>query len=308
MVAYIDLIILLNWCFDCLLLYWTSILLKKKVAFIRIVIGGFIGSLLILLSFSPFYNLANSVLIKILVSLFMVLLTFGYHRMKLFLKACFLFYLITFLTGGILIGVHFLFSYKFLSVNTGMFYVTKSYGDPVSWLFVMIGFPATWLYAKKVFSDLEMTQVLHDGIVDVKIKIKDHLFNCVGFVDTGNQLYEPFTNTPVMILSTARFRNDIPIDIMNLLTETLHSDHFSKYAQCSWGERLRIIPYKVVGTEQQLMLAFRPDWIQLSYGETEGLIQKGLVAFTLQNLSHDDTYDCIVHPRMLVSLQKSNAS
>lgn len=308
MVAYVDVIFLLNWCFDSLLLYWTSIFLKKKVPYWRIVAAGFLGSLFILLQFTSYYYIANSVFLKIVISIFMVLLTFGYHRLKIFLKACFLFYFITFSTGGILMGIHFLFAYKFVAADVGLFYVTKSYGDPVSWLFVMIGFPAAWLYARKVFTDLEITSMVHDGIVMLAIKIKDHIYTCTGLIDTGNQLYEPITNTPVMILSIQNIKQEIPPDILELVEQPLDHHMLSKCTESSWGERLRIIPYKVVGKEQQLLLAIRPDWINITYGDKSGMVQRGLVALTKQSLSHDHTYECIVHPRMIVSLNSMNAS
>ncbi len=307
-VAYVDIILLLNWCFDSLLLYWTSIFLKKKVPYWRIIISGFLGSAFILLQFTSFYYVTNSVLIKVIVSMFMILLTFGYHRLKIFMKACLLFYFITFSTGGILMGIHFLFAYKFVAANTGFFYVTKSYGDPVSWLFVMIGFPTAWLFARKVFSDLEVTSMIQEGIVSLTIKIKEQIYTCTGLIDTGNQLYEPITNTPVMILSIQNIQQNIPADIVALLEQPLNPHLLSKCTESSWGERVRIIPYKVVGKEQQLLLAFRPDWINITSDQKSGMVQRGLVALTNQTLSHDGTYECIVHPRMVASLNRINVS
>ncbi|MGM9928944.1 MAG: sigma-E processing peptidase SpoIIGA [Bacillus sp. (in: firmicutes)] len=307
-VAYIDMILLLNFGFDGLLLYWTSLLLKKKVKYFRIALGGMIGSLFILLSFSPYYYLTNSVIAKIVVSLFMIVVVFGFHRLKIFLKACLLFYFVTFLTGGILLGIHFLFSYKFLAADTGFFYATKSYGDPVSWLFVMIGFPAAWIYSKKAFAEMEMTNVLHDGIVDVCIQIKEATLVCRGFIDTGNQLYEPFTNTPVMILSIRNVQEDIPDDVADLLNQPLNNELLSKCTESSWGDRLRVIPYKVVGSEQQLILAFRPDCIQITHDGKTGIVQRGLVAMTSQTLSHDGTYESIIHPRMVLNMHNQTAS
>ncbi len=306
--AYIDVLILLNWCFDCLLLYWTSILLKRKVAFRRIIFGGGIGAIFILLFFSPFYNLANSVLFKIFVSLCMVFITFGFIRLKTFLRASVMFYLITFLSGGILLGVHFLFSYELLAATKSSIYVSKSYGDPVSWLFVVGGFPMAWVYSKRVFIEMETTNQLHESIVDVEIKIKEHYLLCHGLVDTGNQLYEPITNTPVMILSAAHLLDSLPPDVAALLQEPVHLVSLVDHTQSSWGDRLRVIPYKVLGVDQQLMIAFRPDWIQISDGRKQGRIHKGLVAFTLQTLAHDGSYSAIVHPRMAASLQARDAS
>ena len=307
LVAYLDLILLLNWLFDCLLLYWTSILLKRKQKVIRMAIAGLGGALFVLIPFTSFSSLANSVLLKLAVSVAMVLITFGFQRLKTFVKTCLTFYFVTFLTGGILMGIHYLFSYQLVaSPNIGLFYVTKSYGDPVSWLFVMIGFPCAWLYAKKVFDELESSVVLYKGIVDVVIKMRGYSFVCKGLIDTGNQLYEPITNNPVMILSISAQTNNIPADVLQLLNEPVKAERLSDYMKSSWGERLRIIPYKVVGKEQQLMIAFRPDYIHISSEEKAGYVQKGIVAITLQTLSHDGTYECIVHPRMMVSI--NNAS
>lgn len=307
-VAYLDLIILLNWCFDSLLLYWTSILLKRKISFKRIFLGGGIGSILILFYFSPYEYIANSVFVKLFVSWMMILATFGFYRIKTFMKASAMFYFITFLTGGILIGLHYLFSFEIQGPGYANYFTMKSYGDPVSWLFVIVGFPATWIYARKIFADWEMDHILHDGLVDVQIKMKDSLLTCRGFIDTGNQLYEPITNAPVMIVSVHHLQDVIPVDVWQLLMKTVDSDFLSDSLDCSWGERLRVIPYKVIGVEQQLMIAFRPDWIQLSIGDRRGLIHKGLVAMTLQTVSHDETYNCIVHPRMAHSLQSKVVS
>ena len=307
MVAYLDLILLLNWLFDCLLLYWTSILSKRKPKPVRLALAGLVGALFVLLSFTSFGHLANSVWLKLAVSLIMIFIAFGFLRLKLFVKTCFLFYFVTFLTGGILMGIHFLFSYQLVaSPSNGLFYVTKSYGDPVSWLFVMIGFPCAWIYAKRVFDDMESSVMLHTGIVDVVIKMKEYSFACKGLIDTGNQLYEPITNNPVMILSVASQAGNFPADVLQLLQEPIKGEKLSDYMGSSWGERLRVIPYKVVGKEQQLMLAFRPDSIHITSDNIAGYVQKGIVAITVQTLSHDGVYECIIHPRMMVAL--NNAS
>lgn len=307
MVAYLDLIILLNWFFDCLLLYWSSLLIKRKVSLIRIAFGGAIGALFIAISFTSFYTLTNSVLAKLVVSLIMIFITFGYKRMKVYAKACLTFYFVTFLTGGILIGIHFLFSYQLIGGNMSYFYMTKSFGDPISWMFVIFGFPITWMYSKKVFADMEVTQAFNQGIVTVVIKIKDQVIQCNGLIDTGNQLYEPLTNIPVMILSTNLLREKLPSDVENLLEQPIFSNRLSTYTNSSWGERIRLIPYKVVGSDQQLLIAFRPDWIKIIRNGETGIVQRGLVGLTKQQLSHDGGFDCIIHPKMVISMGNQTA-
>lgn len=62
---------------------------------------------------------------------------------------------------------------------------------------------------------------------------------------------------------------------------------------------MRIIPYKVVGREHQLIIAVKPDEILIECEEEILLVEKGLVSFTIQELSSDGAFQCIVHPKML---------
>jgi stage II sporulation protein GA (sporulation sigma-E factor processing peptidase) len=66
-----------------------------------------------------------------------------------------------------------------------------------------------------------------------------------------------------------------------------------------WQNRLRIVPCKVVGQEHQLIVAVKPDSILFEKNGEQFLCDKGLVSFTMQELSPDDSFQCIVHPKML---------
>ena len=71
---------------------------------------------------------------------------------------------------------------------------------------------------------------------------------------------------------------------------------------------MRIIPYKVVGQEHQLIIAINPKKSLLYQNEETILVEKGLVSFTMQQLSSDDTFQCIVHPKMLTGIRKVMAN
>ena len=53
MKIYLDVIWLLNFCFDSLLLLLTAFILKRQVKKRRVAAGGFIGSVIVLLMFTP---------------------------------------------------------------------------------------------------------------------------------------------------------------------------------------------------------------------------------------------------------------
>ena len=64
---------------------------------------------------------------------------------------------------------------------------------------------------------------------------------------------------------------------------------------------MRIIPYKVMGKEHQLIIAFKPDRLLIKQNNQDVmLVEKGLVSLTTQQLSSDDSFQCIVHPKMVI--------
>ena len=111
MIVYLDVIWALNLLFDSLLLFLTAIVLKRSIRLWRLLAGGFIGSLIILLSFSPLHDYTNHPVSKLLCSVFMVLTVFGYKRWSFFIKGLMTLYVSTFLLGGALIGTHYFIQY-----------------------------------------------------------------------------------------------------------------------------------------------------------------------------------------------------
>ncbi|WP_180954517.1 sigma-E processing peptidase SpoIIGA [Bacillus sp. V5-8f] len=308
MTLYLDVIWLLNWLFDCLLLYWTAILLKKRTKAWRIVLGGLVGSSIILFAFTPYSFLADNVITKLLISLFMVAVAFGFIRMKVFLKNLASLYLITFLSGGILLGLHYLFQFNIHSLHPGMAAGINRYGDPVSWTFVMIGFPLAWQFSKRAFAGIEMAKIAFEQLAKVSIKIDDFECSLDGLVDSGNQLYDPISRAPVMIVSIEGINKDsIPEDVLGLIgnpASILEQESF----QYSWSNRMRIVPAKVVGNDHQLLTAIKPDWIRIYHDGNMFEVHSGLISFTVQKLSSEGTYACIVHPKMLTGTMRESAS
>ena len=76
MKIYIDLVLILNFCFDLLLLLTVSIVLKRHVKFYKLLIGSFFGSLSILFLFIKINSL-ELFLLKFIISILMTVMTFS---------------------------------------------------------------------------------------------------------------------------------------------------------------------------------------------------------------------------------------
>ncbi len=298
-VVYLDIIWMLNLLFDSLLLYLTAIFLKRKIRFWRLAAGGIIGSLIILLSFTPLNVYSNHPVAKLFCSIMMVLVTFGYKRLSFFLKALMTLYVSTFLIGGALIGAHYFSQYDAKLTEQLLYSSVKGFGDPISWLFVLIGFPIAWHFSRKNIESMEMTKIQFEQIVQVRVEIENEKFIFKGLVDSGNQLYDPLSRLPVMFVSIKNQMEAFPEPIKKIAFEPDSILMGSDELPGEWQGRLRIIPYTVVGQEHQLIAAIRPDNIIIEHNGDEYVSAKGLIAFTMQQLSKDDAFQCIVHPKML---------
>ncbi|MBY0157496.1 sigma-E processing peptidase SpoIIGA [Cytobacillus oceanisediminis] len=299
MTVYLDIIWALNFMFDSLLLYLTAIILKREIRLWRIFAGGLIGSIIILLVFTPFNEFSGHPVTKLLFSVAMVLAVFGFKRLRYFLKGLMTFYFATFLVGGSLIGIHYFINFDFQLSSSVMLASVKGFGDPISWLFVLLGFPLAWHFSKRNVEGIEMTKIQYDSLIMVRVVINETEFRFRGLIDSGNQLYDPISKMPVMFISIKDRLDEFPPEIIKMAGNPEDIIMGSDSIGGNWEHKMRVIPCKVVGQEHQLIIGFKPDRILLEKENEIIESERGLVSFSMQQLSADDAFQCIIHPKML---------
>jgi stage II sporulation protein GA (sporulation sigma-E factor processing peptidase) len=306
--VYLDVIWLLNVCFDSLLLWLTAIMLKRDVVWWRVLFGAFIGASLVVMMFTPFSMYAQHPAIKIVFSFLIVFVTFGFKRIRYFLENLFTFYFVTFTVGGGMIAVHY-FLQRQIDIHASMLTTySLGVGDPVSWMFVLLGFPALWLFSRARINGIREKKLRFEHIVDVLIVFDGIPIQLKGLIDSGNQLYDPLSKMPVMIVEMSKVKEVLPEELVQHIQLGKSMDWINNEQLEKWVHRLRIVPYRVVGSEQQFLVAIRPDRIMIFYEQQWLEIQKGLVGLNETNLSADGEYECIIHPKMVQTGKRLTAS
>ncbi|MCD7033881.1 sigma-E processing peptidase SpoIIGA [Metabacillus sp. GX 13764] len=307
MKIYLDAIWFLNFSFDLLLLLLTAIILKRPVKKLRLFLGALAGSSIIILLFTPLGPAAAGPAGKVAISVLMVLITFGFIRFRFFFQNLLMLYFSAFMLGGGIMGAHYFLQTDAAYKDGVIMTVAGGMGDPVSWVFAAAGFPAVWFFSKKRLDEAEAKKIQYEEIVDVRIVIEDFEWSAKGLVDSGNQLTDPITKTPVMILDAKKAAPSLPeglADLVfgeNLLENICSEDH-------PWLSRMRVIPYRGVGQSHQFLIGIKPDQIIItSAGETVQ-VKKALIGLSTSSLSTDGDFDCIVHPLMLKSSGALNVS
>ncbi|MBU8877734.1 sigma-E processing peptidase SpoIIGA [Bacillus sp. FJAT-29790] len=308
MEVYLDIIWALNFLFDSLLLYLTAIILKREIRLWRLFTGGLIGSVIILLSVTPISIYSGHPIIKLVISILMVITAFGFKRFRYFLNGLMTFYLTTFLIGGSLIGVHYFIKFDFQLSSSVFLASVKGFGDPISWLFVLLGFPIAWHLSKRNMEGIEMTKIQYDSLINVIVAINGVSYQFKGLIDSGNQLYDPITKMPVMFVSIKNRTADFPEGLVKFAQSPEKIILGNEPISPDWEHLMRVIPCKVVGQEHQLIIAIKPDRIVLEGDDGLYEVERGLVSFSTQQLSSDDAFQCIVHPKMMTGTRKAQAA
>lgn len=193
MKIYIDLIIFINFAFDFILLLSVSIILKRHATLKRITLGALLGGLTLSVLFIPFTTL-SLFLMKVVLSILIVIVTFGFKDFKYVMLNLFYFYITSIILGGFMYYLNVEFSYK----NIGMIFYHK--GLSINYLFILVFAPVILYFYTKEMNKFKMRNALSYK-VDVYLKNKK-VVRLNGFMDTGNTLVEPYNHKPVVVVNS----------------------------------------------------------------------------------------------------------
>lgn len=191
MIIYIDLIFILNMILDLLLLITVKITLKRNIRFIRLLLGSFIGGLSIIFLFIPISSIILFIY-KIIISIIMVLSTFGFKSLKYTINNLIYLYMTSTILGGFLYLLNIEYSYK----QQGLIFINN--GLSINFIFILISVPIFVLLYIKSNKNLKENYNLYYNVL---INIDDRYINLTGYLDTGNKLKDPITNKKIIIVT-----------------------------------------------------------------------------------------------------------
>lgn len=304
MTVYIDVMFMRELIFDALLLSITAWLLKLKWSWWRISVASIIGSLYTIALFFPSLSFMFHFSIKIFVSLVMIGIAYGIHSIKQLLRIFLTFYLISFLAGGVTTGLYYLFLPSANAFWKQVLLMNNSFSAVIqtSFLYLIVGFVVAAMLVYKSITYKRKQQLISENLVTVTITLAGKEAICEALIDTGNQLYDPLTRTPVVIVEASLFASDFPELIRSL--EANKAGYYD-YSQLSdellhiWQTKIKIIPFRSVNKDGQFIVALKPDELKFSYGDQQVATNKVLLGLDYGQLSSERQYKAILHPALL---------
>ena len=198
MKVYLDLILLLNFIIDFLILLTVSIILKRNAKIKRILLASFIGTISILVLFFEMSSILLFIFKLILASV-LILISFDFVDIKYFLNNLLYFYTNSILLGGFLYYLNIELSYEKL----GLVFIDNNI--KLNFLVAVIFSPIIlYIYS----SQLKKLKLLYSNRKKVQVYLDDDkVIELNGYVDSGNTLVEPYGGKYVIIAYNKKIDN-----------------------------------------------------------------------------------------------------
>ncbi|MBU3135606.1 sigma-E processing peptidase SpoIIGA [Clostridium gasigenes] len=229
MVVYIDVLLFENFVVNLFLLLLTFKLLRfsyKK----RIYLSAILGSIYTLALFLE-WPFGTSFIAKILVAVLMIIIAIEKRKISNILKCVGCFFILSFTLCGVC------FSFALMQNKYGI--MQKFEMNNYSIKYILISIMILYIVIVRAYEYLRGRIIVKSLIYDIEISVNKNIFYIKGFLDTGNDLREPVTNLPCIIVEDG-YLNEVQLpekEYFNISYSTIGDSGKIKGFK---GEKIRI--------------------------------------------------------------------
>ncbi|MEW6772214.1 MAG: sigma-E processing peptidase SpoIIGA [Bacillota bacterium] len=295
--VYVDEILVSNLLMNYAILHLTTRLAGTPYSFFRLLTAALAGSLYVFTAFLPGSGYYHHFAGKLVLSLAVVLIAFGRLPWRRFLSVWALFYGVSFALGGVVLGVISLLGGTGLAGGREIIYRNFWVGVLAALVLVAVAGKKGRLLRRRVSEGFFR--------VPVTIGIGPRRIELEALLDTGNQLNDPVTWDPVVIVEADAVREHLPLPVRKALDQNGEPDFTALAADIEdpqWQTRLRLIPYRSLGKTGGLLLGFKPDVVEVVYGGRTVKTSRVVVGIYRNRLSPEGKYSALLNPRLIEAL------
>lgn len=287
---YVDIIFLENLIMNSIILYATSIILKIKPKIVRIIISSTIGSIYAIILYATNMKMYTSIISKIILSIIMVYVAFNPQNIKKMWKQLLIFYLTSFVFGGVSLYLIYVIKPQDILVKNGMFagqYVLK-----VIMLAAIVAFVVINISLKIIKTKFNQKDIY----CKIKFKLNGKQIETKAMIDTGNLVKEPITNTPVIIVESTLLENILPKEILNNLENILGGDfsEIPEKIQNDYISKLRCIPFTSLGKQNGMLVGIKAEEMEIESEDEKKKTDNVIIGIYDKSLTKRGEYRALV--------------
>ncbi len=251
---YIDVLIAVNLFTNYFILLATAKFLQIKASKSRVISGAGVGAICSLYILFPDINMFVSLFIKLFMSAGIVWISFCSPKSDFYLKTILCFYSISFGFSGTMLAIWFMVRPNGMLVRNGIVYFNIS--PIVLILSTMISY-----FIIEMINKILGKREIEDSFCELEVKIADKTLFIRAKLDTGNNLKEPFSGLPVLVVREKLLEGVIQKEYVKALN--INEQKF-KFSDITFGlkKRLRMIPFSSIAG-RGILPALKADYIML---------------------------------------------
>ncbi|ALS27360.1 peptidase [Paenibacillus sp. 32O-W] len=310
MAVYVDVVFAMNLMIDGSLLLMTAWIRDIRAVWWKVLAAAAIGASYVMLMFVPTLSFLFTFAIKFVLSLLMLWTAFGFASLQSFIRNVAAFYAVNFVAAGAVLGAHYMLQGR-SEIWQGLAFIEGGVRAELKTgiVFVLSAVCIGLYIYRSVVRGRRERELLTDHLAEVSVFIGECERRCIGLIDTGNQLYDPLTRTPVMVMEASVWEDELPASWLGHIRQS-QVDRLvagiSDEEPFKWQDRLRLVPYRGVNRGTRFMLALKPDSVCIERDGRREESRKVLVALDGGTLSADGAYRAIIHPSLVQQLHKAN--
>lgn len=294
MTIYIDIVLIENVIMNYIILFATAIVLKLKKNYLRIFLSSLIGAIYSVVAYVGILKIYSSIFLKIVLSILIVYIAFNPQNLKKMWKDLVIFYLTSFVFGGVAFALIYVIKPQDILMKNGLFlgtYPLKTIllGSIVAFIVILIALKII----KGKFSKKDM-------FCDIEIKINNNNIKTKAMIDTGNCLKEPITNMPVIVIEHTLLYECIPKEILNNLDNIIGGDfeEIPKEIKEKYISKFKLIPYSSLGKQNGMLLGLKSEYVKVISDEKENET-KAVIGIYNKSLTKRGEYRALIGVELL---------
>ena len=298
-VVYVDVLFIINFVINYLLLWTTSKICRRRVSQIRLSVGAFIGAIYAVVMFFPAFKIYYTFMSKVLFSFVIIAVTFNIEKLKEFLKTLIIFYGVNFTFAGTALG---LFYFTNVGAFTGFVMSNGVLYFSFPWKTLLISGIVAYILIKIISHVFRRRLVKENMYVPLDIICDNKKISVEALIDTGNSLYDPISNFPVVVVEFDAIKELLPEEVKKIFSEYRENDlHIISniMSNSAWVSRFRLIPFSSLGKENGMLIGFKPDEIEIIEDNRKRDIKDIIVGIYNHKLSKNDRYNALLNPEII---------
>ena len=259
MTIYLDIVLIENLIMNSIIIYATAIIMKLKIKHLNILLSSLIGAIYSIMTYISNLKIYSNIFIKIILSIIMVYIAYKPQSLKILLKQILIFYLTSFLFGGVAFALIYVVKPQEILMRNGLFLGTY----PLKTVFLsaiiasVIGIFGFKLVKNKISKKDMYCQII--------IKLNNKEIQTTAMVDTGNLLKDPITGNPVIVVESSLLEKILPLELLLNLDKIVGGEfeNVTEEIRNTYMNKLKLIPYASLGKQNGMLIGIKADEVKI---------------------------------------------